>query len=314
MRNVFLAAVALATAAIAPLAHADTAKDFNLFVLGNMTSSGSDTEGRLAVGGKATLSSYSVGLYNHSGTNLVVGGDLVTGSGNTNGGAAVVGGAFSGPFTIGGGVTQHVPAASLPVNFTSEATRLNALSDNLATYASVGTWTSQYGGLTLNGTSSGLNVFNLSAASVAGLNSATINLAAGATALINVEGNFDFHYAGMSLNGGATANDLLWNFYDASSINLYGVGFLGSILAPEATMKSTGAGSGHIDGQVIVAAFDAPLQINNFRFSGNLLNPPTLLAPPTGAVPEPATWALMIGGFGMAGAMLRRQRRLARAA
>src|SRR5688572_28826003 len=27
-----------------------------------------------------------------------------------------------------------------------------------------------------------------------------------------------------------------------------------------------------------------------------------------GAVPEPATWALMIGGFGMAGAMLRRRR------
>ncbi|MEW5684669.1 MAG: PEPxxWA-CTERM sorting domain-containing protein [Pseudomonadota bacterium] len=30
-----------------------------------------------------------------------------------------------------------------------------------------------------------------------------------------------------------------------------------------------------------------------------------------GAVPEPATWALMIGGFGMAGATLRRRRQLA---
>jgi len=33
-----------------------------------------------------------------------------------------------------------------------------------------------------------------------------------------------------------------------------------------------------------------------------------------GAVPEPATWALMIGGFGMAGGMLRRRRAAAAAA
>lgn len=34
----------------------------------------------------------------------------------------------------------------------------------------------------------------------------------------------------------------------------------------------------------------------------------------TGGVPEPAAWTLMIGGFGMAGAMLRRRRRTAAAA
>jgi hypothetical protein len=33
--------------------------------------------------------------------------------------------------------------------------------------------------------------------------------------------------------------------------------------------------------------------------------------PIPGGVPEPATWAMMIGGFGMAGAMLRRRRALA---
>ncbi|MBO9577069.1 MAG: PEPxxWA-CTERM sorting domain-containing protein [Sphingobium sp.] len=30
-------------------------------------------------------------------------------------------------------------------------------------------------------------------------------------------------------------------------------------------------------------------------------------SPPAGAVPEPATWALMIGGFGLAGAAMRRR-------
>jgi hypothetical protein len=35
---------------------------------------------------------------------------------------------------------------------------------------------------------------------------------------------------------------------------------------------------------------------------------------PVGGIPEPATWALMIGGFGMAGATLRRKRRFVLAA
>ncbi len=33
------------------------------------------------------------------------------------------------------------------------------------------------------------------------------------------------------------------------------------------------------------------------------------LNPVTGAVPEPATWAMMIGGFGMVGGAMRRTRR-----
>ena len=32
-------------------------------------------------------------------------------------------------------------------------------------------------------------------------------------------------------------------------------------------------------------------------------------APPTGSVPEPATWAMMLGGFGLVGSALRQRRR-----
>ena len=40
----------------------------------------------------------------------------------------------------------------------------------------------------------------------------------------------------------------------------------------------------------------------------------SVVGPPTGAVPEPATWAMMIGGFGLVGAGMRRRRMVASAA
>ncbi len=51
---------------------------------------------------------------------------------------------------------------------------------------------------------------------------------------------------------------------------------------------------------------DAPIEIQE-ALARNLSQSPGSLAP----VPEPATWALMIGGFGLAGAMLRRRRAVA---
>ena len=49
-----------------------------------------------------------------------------------------------------------------------------------------------------------------------------------------------------------------------------------------------------------------------FTDGGGLsVNPPP--PPPPTAVPEPTTWALMIGGFAMAGAMLRRRAGFSRA-
>jgi hypothetical protein len=45
---------------------------------------------------------------------------------------------------------------------------------------------------------------------------------------------------------------------------------------------------------------DASICDANFRVSG--------VTPPAAAVPEPATWAMMIGGFGLVGGALRRRR------
>ncbi len=188
MRKFVLAAVLAASAPIAALtpavAHADDASMYNLFVLGKMDVKSSDVEGRVAVAGDTKLDSYSVGALAPANTvNLVVGGNLTAG---VNGG-----GATHGLTIVGGTATYHnwssaglQPAGTpLPVDFAAEQTRLYALTDALDAYAVTGTVTSAWAGqLTLSGSSAGLNVFDVSGATLAQLNTLNIDLTGGGTA------------------------------------------------------------------------------------------------------------------------------------
>jgi choice-of-anchor A domain-containing protein len=306
-----VASAAMAAAILTPLAaHADTAKDYNLFVLGDMNVHSSDTEGRVAVKGNASMSSYSVGDKASASTvNLVVGGNLTAHGGSTKG-TTIVSGSTNYQNWATTGLQPH--GTAVPVDFAAEVTRMNWLTDYLADLTPTGTavippWGGQY---TLNGTTAGLNVFDISGATLANTNTFTINLTPGSTILINVDGTADsFSNAGIFINGG-NASNVLWNFSDATTLSFAGISILGSVLAPNA--KYLG-GWGQLNGELIVKDFTderGATQINNENpFSGNLLG----LAPPpaargVAAIPEPATWAMMIGGFGMVGAMLRRRR------
>ncbi|MBS0332838.1 MAG: choice-of-anchor A family protein [Proteobacteria bacterium] len=322
MRNLFVAAVvtaAFGAAAMAPAAAlADTASAYNLFVLGDMNVKSSDTEGRVAVKGNATMSSYSVGAKASSSTvNLVVGGDLSAHGGSTKG-LTIVGGASDYKNWSTAGLQPH--GTALPVDFASETSRLDALSDLLDTYTANGTvYTPPWGGqYTLTGASSGLSVFDLDGSTLSHTNTLTINLTPGTFALINVSGRADsFSNAGITIHGG-DASDILWNFSDATTLSFSGISMLGSVLAPNATYLG---GWGQLNGELIVKNFTDQLgatQINSGNsFKGGLLDITPLQNisdQVKSAVPEPAEWALMILGFGVVGAVLRRRRRVAVAA
>lgn len=317
MRRVALAAVLAAVMAPAA-AQAEMAGDFNLFVLKDMNVQGSDTEGRVAVGGNATLQSYSVGVPHGApdAVNLVVGGDFNAISGSTQG-ETIVGGAAN--YSAGWSAAGLQPSGTpLPVDFAAEAIRLADLTETLAGYAENGTvayenWGASDGThsyqTTLTGTDATLNVFNLDGFKASDTNTFTINLTPGSNALINVSGNAGLIWsAGIFINGGDASN-ILWNFSDATSLSFYNIDLRGSVLAPHADYNP--GGWGVINGQVVVNSFSGnwstgATQVNSVNYQGGLLN-----LVPTAAVPEPATWALMIGGFGLAGAMLRRRRTLA---
>ncbi len=87
-----------------------------------------------------------------------------------------------------------------------------------------------------------------------------------------------------------------------NGVNVYAGAFSSALTGPFGTTV-------HFDGTVSLGAGDSiDFRVNR---DGDYYFDSTGLAATVTAVPEPGAWALMIGGFGMAGAVLRRRRALA---
>jgi choice-of-anchor A domain-containing protein len=229
------------------------ATDFNVFVRNGFTQSASDTEGRLAAGGDITLNNYSVGerldpVWN--GQNLLIAGNNLTfTNGRVHRGNAVYSGSATVDYTV---VIDGVLQQGTPIDFTSAFATLQANSGTLAGLSASGTTTVQYGGITLNGTNATLNVFAVTGSDLASANNVTINVPNGSAVVVNVNGttgrmaNFGF-----TLNG-ATRAKTLYNFYQATTLELTGIGVEGSVLAPFATISfPNGVVHGTLVGQAV---------------------------------------------------------------
>ena len=93
---------------------------------------------------------------------------------------------------------------------------------------------------------------------------------------------------------------VIWNFYEATTVNFGSKNWYGSVLAPNADLKF----NNFIEGSVVARNV---LQNGDIRlgFSGGDVS---VSAFATNAVPEPTTWVMMILGFGAIGHVLRRRR------
>jgi len=297
----------------------------NLLAFGNFNSSYSDVEGRVAVGGNATLQGYSVNLLRNgssSAPGLTVGGNLNFYNGSIWGDTIVGGnlisnwsGSFGGNVSVGGnlnasqglsvtpgnqvvvnGSVTAVPYLNVPIvmdptpvdigfNFASEAVRLAALSDQLDLQANTGTVSNVWGTIKLDATGKELAIFDLTAADAA-KNLLLSGLSSTATVIINISGGIvDFGFHGYTNFEGA-ASRILFNLPDATSVTLSS-GIYGSLLAPLATVQHQW---GVINGQVVVNNWYSSVQVNDRPFAGDM---------PHVANPEPGTLLLM--GLGAAG-------------
>lgn len=273
---------------------------YNAFVLGSFNAYNSQTQGRIAAGGSVNLANYNVasglGAAGQGTATLIAGGSLSASNGRLSTGNAVAAGssALNG-FTLANGSL----VAGSPIDFAAQGVLLNALSDSLGALAANGATVKQWGGITLTGTQSGLNIFTLQASDLTGANNFVIDAPTGSQVLVNVVGGAaSLQNMGFSVRG-AAASDVLLNFYEAGAINLGGIGLEGSILAPGAAVNFN---NGHLDGLLVAASYNGGGALRDGGYTGELLKAP--LNP----VPEPASWAMMIAGFGLVGIMLRRTR------
>jgi choice-of-anchor A domain-containing protein len=240
-----------------------------------------------------------------------VGGSIANTSGST-GSTIESGGAGHGYLNANGGtITTNKGAAftaGLQGGINSEAQKLEAdLTSLSASLSGLGTTagnssTSKFGAWTFNAVSDGTgkSVFNLTEAAFSGwrwtLNVADPTL----TVIFNITGDGSYDWNSTLAGAFAGLSDkVIWNFGDANRLDISQTVY-GSILAPFARVGANSA----LNGSIVAGELKADSGVKLGTYAGGNLG---FVEPE--AVPEPATWAMLIAGFGLVGAMMRRRNR-----
>jgi choice-of-anchor A domain-containing protein len=193
-------------------------------------------------------------------------------------------------------LTNPLPsfATTLQTPLTTLSTQLNSMVANSTVSSAGGTTT-----FNAKPNASGQAVFDISASVLtAGNTRIVLNANAATTIIINVTAPCSGGVCAVTLPtstnffGGSTtyAVDMLWNFYNATTLNL-GSEFVGTVLAPTAAVSN----GSPIDGDLIAKSFSGTGELHNYAFVGDLNPLGTSLG--NEQVPEPSTIALLSVGL-----------------
>lgn len=292
--TVSVCAVALAlSVGAASAANLGVANDYNVFVLGDASQQWTDSEGSVAIGGNATYQGYGVASSsaNSLGIGLAVAGNLDYQNGQVFNGNVYVGGSAH---IYNGGNIQHGSLVNgNPIDFAAAGNYLKSSSAAWSALANTGSVANNWGTITLTGTSNTLNVFNVAGADMNSCNTLNINAPVGSTVLVNVSGISDFFgNRGVNLTG-VSANNVLYNYFEAKSLTISGVGVKGSLLAAEAAVDFSSA---NIDGTLIAASVRGGGEAHNYAFTGDIT-----------AVPEPSSILAALSVLGPVGLVFRKR-------
>lgn len=207
---------------------------------------------------------------------MIVGGNVNAGNVQLQAGNARVGGSVNGNINFnGGGSLINDPGVSSEIASMRDVFA-NA-SSVYSTYTATGSVNfpgSQPAGVIFNASpnADGTAVFNIDGADLfsnSRVQSIGLNLSGADMVIINVSGtSIDFTSSGNFV--GSFANDdarsrVIWNFYEAETIDLRGKGFEGSILATNAFLEHRGV----ISGSVFVDSMRSESEVHTPGFMGD---------------------------------------------
>ena len=152
-------------------------------------------------------------------------------------------------------------------------------------------------------------VFNLTSVQFSNAQQFQFNFASlNKPVIINISGAADGVYNwnanGASASPGVSvlqdiSQNVIYNFLDATTLNINREVY-GSVLAARATVTN----AANINGSVVAKIFNQQAEVHLGTYARSI----TIVPDEVGVVPEPATWALLIAGFGMTGVAMRRRK------
>jgi len=281
--NLSASALLLSSGAFAlPLDH------YNLILIDDYNFQGGDVEGKTLIGGDLLASGYGAVFGSRAvrfEDTLEVVGDITATNITVENGDVVYGGTANvDNFNMnGGGSVSHDPNLSI----SSVQSELLRASHDYSLLNANGTYASNQKTLSYNGTDS-TAVFNVSADNLFAQNtSLRLNSGSAETVVINVSGVNITAGGGTNLVDGFRHSDIgagniLWNFYEAQTIDFNNLGMFGSVLATNADIT----GGAVFDGAVAANSYTGGREFHNFLFN-----------PPSVNVDEPGTMGMIALGL-----------------
>ena len=279
-------------ASMAGSASASVLNQYNLMVMGNLTST-SEVEGRTFVGGNlgGPASNYATQLNPQAHLlidTLLVGGNITAGNVNVNAGNVRRSGARFGNMNMNGGGTESVDAAvaGLVAPYSATLSNISSHLASLTTNSTVSLPGQQPSAATFNanpGGPSNLAVFSINASDLFSngmVQQINLNANGASSIVINVYGGNVVYNTGNFVGAWhdqSVRATTIWNFVDATSIDLQRQ-INGAILAPNASLTNNTA----IEGSVFIGG--------SFTQNGEVHLPGY-----EGYVPTPGTLALLVG-------------------